>query len=35
MRKRQLRVAIKRRRNALNHPTPKALKRLARLKKKG
>jgi hypothetical protein len=34
MRKKELRTAAKRRRKALNHPTPKALKRKARLAKK-
>jgi len=34
MRKKELRTAAKRRRKALNHPTPKAIKRRARLAKK-
>jgi hypothetical protein len=34
MRRRELRTAAKRRRKALNHPTPKALRRKARLAKR-
>jgi hypothetical protein len=34
MRKKELRTAAKRRRKAANHPTPKALKRKARLAKR-
>lgn len=34
MRRRELRTAAKRRRKALNHPTPKALRRKKRLAKK-
>ncbi len=34
MKRKELRTARKRRRKALNHPTPKALRRKARLAKK-
>lgn len=34
MRKKELRTAAKRRRKALNHPTPTAIKRRKRLAKK-
>jgi hypothetical protein len=34
MRRKELRTAAKRRRKAMHHPTPKALRRKARLAKK-
>jgi hypothetical protein len=34
MKRKELRTAAKRRRKAINHPTPRALKRKARLAKK-
>jgi hypothetical protein len=34
MRRKELRTAAKRRRKAINHPTPKALRRKARMEKR-